>query len=191
VRNNPKPKVSDLSGLRIEETIPTSPWSKDLKLVPASSPTQLFYGSGPSPIGPITLVWDQGGALRFLGFDAGKRTLQKQFPTIPACKFFQKYRRRSRKNCGHSIPLAWNIEPSLSPRLGHRGNRISTIGLESSAQYSQSLCGQLRRRGPHNWQPQSVQSRRKRGRGQPAPSSYPLPPRDSIEWLAGQFWLGR
>lgn len=90
MRNNPNPKVSDLSGLRIEETIPTVPWSKDLKLVPASSPTQLFYGSGPSPIGPITLVWDQGGALRFLGFDAGKRTLQNSFLQYPLVKFSQK-----------------------------------------------------------------------------------------------------
>lgn len=88
MRNNRK--VSDFSGLRVEETIPTSPWSKDLKLVPASSPTQLFYGSGSSPIGPITLVWDQGGALRFLGFDAGKRTLQNSFLQYPLAKFSPK-----------------------------------------------------------------------------------------------------
>ncbi len=88
MRNNPK--VSDFSGLRVEETIPTSPWSKDLKLVPASSPTQLFYGSGSSPIGPITLVWDQSGALRFLGFDAGKRTLQNSFLQYPLAKFSPK-----------------------------------------------------------------------------------------------------
>lgn len=88
MRNNRK--VSDFSGLRVEETIPTSPWSKDLKLVPASSPTQLFYGSSPSPIGPITLVWDQGGALRFLGFDAGKRTLQNSFLQYPLAKFSPK-----------------------------------------------------------------------------------------------------
>lgn len=88
MRNNRK--VSDFSGLRVEETIPTSPWSKDLKLVPASSPTQLFYGSGSSPIGPITLVWDQDGALRFLGFDTGKRTLQNSFLQYPLAKFSPK-----------------------------------------------------------------------------------------------------
>ena len=88
MRNNPK--VSDFSGLRIEKTMPTSPWSRDLKLVPASSPAQLFYGSGPSPIGPITLVWDQAGVLRCLGFDMGKRTLQNSFQQYPLAKFSQK-----------------------------------------------------------------------------------------------------
>lgn len=88
MRNNPK--YSDLSGLRLEEKIPDTPWSHSLKLVPASSPAELFYGSGPSPIGPLTLVWDSKNALRCLGFDTGNRTLQNSFLQYPLTKFSKK-----------------------------------------------------------------------------------------------------
>jgi O-6-methylguanine DNA methyltransferase len=89
MHNNPK--YSDLLGLRLEEKIPNAPWASSLKLVPAAPPPpQLFYGSGSSPIGPITLVWDPKEALRFLGFDNGQQTLQNSFLQYPLVKFSKK-----------------------------------------------------------------------------------------------------